>query len=349
MYIENISRQIKYNCDISDAKYWGYFSLCGLLLRLRELYKSEYNLYPWSKVDQQKIGEWITAKEVLWAKIEEEDFRNLEIDGLILHPFEVATINSLLIKHNLIYGAGFGLYKKPIFFFGELHSSYKKGDYVIYYVKKEFARDLFISSGMLQGKQIFVRLEQLLALLWEIFLELGCRKDNFFENIFSKAGITPACDITDEFTAKLESLALYYSELIVDHELAEAEEVDEEWREIILKSKDVKIEHFLRNLKDMIADTSDKGPLKKIIEKEDIGSLCFYQSYLEIFRKSLNPELSQALKRFKIHKNWRTLDIVRKDLYHRGVLLQSKVINYIRKGIDSEEFSCLLNSLKFYS
>jgi hypothetical protein len=43
---------IKRNCNISDAKYWGFYSLCGLLLRLRELYRSEKGMRPWERVNQ---------------------------------------------------------------------------------------------------------------------------------------------------------------------------------------------------------------------------------------------------------------------------------------------------------
>ena len=31
---------IKYNCDVSDAQFWGYFSICGLLMRYRDLFRS---------------------------------------------------------------------------------------------------------------------------------------------------------------------------------------------------------------------------------------------------------------------------------------------------------------------
>ncbi len=174
--IANITKQIKHNCDISDAKYWGYFSLCGLLLRLRELYKSEHNISPWSRINQNDIGEWINAKEALWAKIEEDNFKNLDIKGFSVNPFEASNINPYLRNENLVYGAGLGLYKKPVFFFGEIHSCTKKGDYQIYLIQREYARDLYASSGMLQGKEIFIRLEQLRSLLWEMFLELKCRK-----------------------------------------------------------------------------------------------------------------------------------------------------------------------------
>jgi len=47
--IQSLACQIKHNCNISDARYWGMYSLCGLLLRLRELYKVEKGIRPWGK------------------------------------------------------------------------------------------------------------------------------------------------------------------------------------------------------------------------------------------------------------------------------------------------------------
>lgn len=39
--INHIAAQVKENCDISDAKYSGIYSVCGLASRLRDFYKWE--------------------------------------------------------------------------------------------------------------------------------------------------------------------------------------------------------------------------------------------------------------------------------------------------------------------
>jgi len=35
MDIKKLIDQIKFNCNLSDARFWGYYSICGLLLRMR--------------------------------------------------------------------------------------------------------------------------------------------------------------------------------------------------------------------------------------------------------------------------------------------------------------------------
>ncbi len=331
MNIDNLANQIKRNCDISDAKFWGYFSLCGLLLRLRELYKSEYNIKPWSSINQKDIGEWINAKEALWVKIEEDNFNNIDINGFSINPFEVSDINSFLLNNNLIYGAGLGIYKKPIFFFGELYSYTKKGDYQIYLIKKEYARDLYTSSGMLQGKEIFIRLEHLVSILWEIFLEFRCRKNSFFQDIFAVVDIHPESKINKDFEMKIENLALRYSEIILNHELAEAYESTDEWINTIFNVEDRKTEYFLRRIKDIIADTSDYGPLRKIIQMRDRGSLSFYIAFCELFHKNIYPELKDAFYTFRDIEDWEILDNIRKEIYLRNLLLKEKICDAFRE------------------
>jgi hypothetical protein len=44
---ETLHKDIKFNCDVSDARFWGYFSICGLLMRYRDLYRSEQGLEPY--------------------------------------------------------------------------------------------------------------------------------------------------------------------------------------------------------------------------------------------------------------------------------------------------------------
>ena len=40
-------KTIKHNCDISDARDNGIYSICTLVLKLRNLYKWEHGLEPW--------------------------------------------------------------------------------------------------------------------------------------------------------------------------------------------------------------------------------------------------------------------------------------------------------------
>ena len=73
--IDTFARQVLKNCEISDAQHAGLFSICGLALRLRDLYKWENELNPWEEKDSSEILDWIAAKEQLWEKLGEKKIR----------------------------------------------------------------------------------------------------------------------------------------------------------------------------------------------------------------------------------------------------------------------------------
>ena len=56
MDTEELIIQVKANCDIADAQSWGYYSICGLLMRLRELYRAEHCLMPWEEIPKEPMA-----------------------------------------------------------------------------------------------------------------------------------------------------------------------------------------------------------------------------------------------------------------------------------------------------
>lgn len=151
--------QVKRNCDISDAKFWGYYSPCGLLLRLRDLYRIEHGMKLFQRVDNGEIGKWIERKEVLWQELEDCDFQRLEISGRNYHPFDVKGINATLSGSECVYGAGYGDHLKPLFILAELSEHSINGKYHIYHAGRELARDLSSSLAMIRGNTILARTE----------------------------------------------------------------------------------------------------------------------------------------------------------------------------------------------
>ena len=84
--IESLSSQVKHNCNISDARHWGYYSLCGLLLRLRELYRSEQGIPLWGKMPQEDIGRWIASRENLWRELEDKELTPITTEWKRFRP-----------------------------------------------------------------------------------------------------------------------------------------------------------------------------------------------------------------------------------------------------------------------
>ncbi len=164
--IFSIAAQVKHNCNISDAKYWGFYSPCGLLLRMRDLYKTEQGIRPWGKVSHKAIGDWIEKREGLWQSLEDREYRPIQVHGKSYDPFDVKAVNRSLSEEGYFYGAGLGNMLKPVFILGKLSDQALKGQYQIFILESEIARDLSTSPAMIQGNTIIARQEAMEIFLW---------------------------------------------------------------------------------------------------------------------------------------------------------------------------------------
>ncbi|RJQ43185.1 MAG: hypothetical protein C4538_12385, partial [Nitrospiraceae bacterium] len=174
--INSIASQVKHNCNISDVQYWGYYTPCGLLLRMRDLYKIETGLKPWDKVEHKKISEWIGDREKLWEEITDLDFQKIEISGREYDPYDVSGINSVINRHGFLYGAGYGNLMKPVFLLAAISGQDTNSRYRVYITGKEMARCLSTSPAMASGNRIIVRHDSIELFFWDKFEEMKARK-----------------------------------------------------------------------------------------------------------------------------------------------------------------------------
>jgi len=332
---EKIFSQIKRNCNISDAKYWGTYSLCGLLMRLRELYGIENGIRPWEKVDHKDIGDWITARENLWKELEDRDYEDISVNGSIFSPFEVEKMNAALNKSGLMYGAGFGIYMKPVFFIAEILSQRKVNGFDVYIAGREYAKDLSDNPAMLQENTIIARADLTRLLLWGRFVELRNKKTNCsLAYAFSKYGITYQERPSEDAIMKFSNIAYSEAETYVYHELGEAHEgrrLGAEWKTFLACLQRSKAEIFARSVKDVLADTSENGMLDYIIENRKEGSLGFYNVFLSGFRKIIFPEMPEAFRIFVETGDWKLIEQATKAGYRKSGEYAEKLLSVYQK------------------
>jgi hypothetical protein len=321
---------IKFNCDVSDAKYWGYFSICGLLMRYRDLYRSEEGLAPWAVIPQGDITQWIHEKESQWPDLEQRDFRNVTIGNRSYDPFDASGINDALRPHGLLYGAGYGIYMKPTFFLAELASTADVLDHPVSTTGRELARDLFAAPAMLQGRSIFLRIEPLTALLWDKFAGLGGGCCSPLAEAFASFGLVPGRPLDAAFEEDMDRLARSYSHALLRHELAESLEDAPAWRGVIASTNDRSVEHFLRAVKDLIADTSEHGPYRWIVSTRDRAALSLSISFAEGYRKVLFPELRKAHEEFVRTGDWSVIEASRLQGYTKFLSLRDEILRLYR-------------------
>ena len=336
---------IKYNCDVSDAQFWGFFSICGLLMRYRDLFRSEKGLKPWTELNQKEILSWIADKEARWPELETAEFRDLLIGSRSYDPFDVIEINQALAEQRLIYGAGYGMFMKPTFFLAELRSVRKISSLTVYTSGTERVRDLFSAPGMAQGKTVFVRLEPLTMLLLYKFSELNIRCITSLEDAFARYGLGKRQLIDDGFSKRLEQMAERYADVLLRHEIAEVREDVPEWKDILTLAEDRNVEHYLRAVKDLIADTSDLGPYKWIVETRDRGALSLTVALMEGYRRVLFPEMKEAYVEFSRHEEWSAVEQARSAGYQRFRKLRDGIVELFRNSSGKEDFKEKLTAL----
>lgn len=336
--VEHIANQVKKNCDISDAKYWGIYSICGLLLRLRDLYKWERKIKPWEEIDHSDLMDWVEEKEINWKKLSEKEFQSIEIEGNEYQPFDLKGINKTLKPEGFLYGAGYAASMKPSFFLAELEESRMENGYNIHVLDKESARDLFTTPALLQGNDIFGRKEPVRYLLWEKVKEVKTTKEKkALKFAFEDYGLNE-----EKIGAKPESIAdkmdrICEEELksYLSHEIGEASDKvfpDEEWRELIGLFPHTKIEGLVRGTKDLLADTNQKGTLRHIIDNRNKGSLGFYVSLLTGSRKKIFPEIATAYWEFREKDDWSVIEEAREVGYNKAKNYAEKLIEIYRVG-----------------
>jgi len=340
---------IKYNCDVSDARFWGYFSICGLLMRYRELFRSEKGLKLWTELDQKEIMSWIAAKEARWPELEHAEFRDLSIEGRNYHPFDVANINQALAEQQLIYGAGYGIFMKPVFFLAELRSVQSISGLTVYTSGVERVRDLFSAPGMTQGETIFLRLEPLTMLLLYKFSELNTRRSTSLEDAFARYGLGQRQLIDDGFSRRLEQMAEVYADVLLCHEIAEAREDVPEWKEILASAVDRDVELYLRAVKDLMADTSEYGPYKRIVETRDRGALSLTVALMEGYRRILFPEIREVYAEFFKNEEWSVVEQVRTAGYQRFRERRDGIVELYRNCSGKDDLNGKMKDLLKYA
>jgi hypothetical protein len=262
----------------------------------------------------------------------------LEIGGTAFSAFDVNRVNTLLNPLGLIYGSGYSLFGKPTFFLAELIQRKEVYDYRVYHAGKELCRDLAASPAMLQGRCIYIRREVLTSLLWDKFQELGPKKrGGVLEEIFSLYGMAKDDGASEETSGviggKIERMANDLADLFVLHEIGEAYEDDnsDAWLGFLSVCNDKHCETYTRGIKDLMADTSEMGPLKTIIRNEDAFLLKCYMVFLDGIRKTLFPEISAALRRFNETGDWTTLEHARSEGYRKAGAMKSTLLQLFTK------------------
>ena len=332
--IENLARQVLRNCDISDAYHAGMFSICGLALRLRDLYKWEKGLPAWQESDASEVLEWIEAKENKWENYPENGFEELTIDGRKFDPFDTLGINSILEPLNFFYGAGYARSLKPTFFLADIEEKKKLNGSMVYTLGRELARDLLTIPALTQDDCVLLRQESAKLFLWDsiFYIKKSARPALKFA--------LDSCGLKNQepkaLQPHLSTILATLKDSYIYHEIGELRETDFDrkiWREIIAAYPYSPVEYLARAVKDLLADTNEWGTLRHITKSRKTASLAFYAAFLDGLGKELFPELPASFKEFTRTGDWGTIDRAVSSGYNKAKKHAALITDYYLEGV----------------
>lgn len=337
MDIENIAQQVQENCDLSDAKHWGSYTICGLLLRLMDLYRWSEGIEPWVKIDNPELMDWVGEKEERWKKIRENEYKNIVIEGREYAPLDANGINELLEPRGFVYGAGYVAAMKPSFFLAKKEESRIEDRHKIFILGKELARDLITTPALLQGENIFVRTQPARSFIWHKITEFKFSGKESLKHAFAYYGI----DIKDIKDAEeVDRVAREELESYIHHEIGEAKDTvfpDEKWEEIVSAFPLTPTEKFARAIKDILADTNEHGTLRYIIDNKREGSLGFYAALIGGFRKIIFPEIVIAFESFREKADWNVIETARQRGHENASGYAERLVEMYENGSSKTE------------
>lgn len=288
--LKALSADVQYNCHISDARHGSDYQMCTFLMKMREYFRWEKGLAYGERLVKEEVGDWLADREALWEELEEKDYRNLEICGERIDPFDAEAVNRYLESSGLVYSAGLGRNAKPHFFLGHLQRREDLSGYSVLIADREYARDLGAPPAMNQGRLICLRRESLRRVLWE---KLESWRWNRPDNALGRA--FAFYDFDTDLDTALDAMTEKESEAALLHEMGEYEAgriVGERWNDLLLELTGTAAELMARSVRDHLADCLVTLPT--LLERGEQASLHFYLGNLTHMRQAIFPTLETA-------------------------------------------------------
>lgn len=313
--------QVAANCQVAAAGQAGQFSLCGALLRLRQLYKWEHLLPPWREPEPAAVIEWIELRERTWETLEGAAWQQLVLSGQAFDPLAVAEINERLIPEGLAYGAGLSRGHAPTCFLGELQELRRRDGLTILVLGPELARDLDAAPALRQGSLIYARRQAWGFYLWDRLSDPAMQNNGFMKAALEFYGLELSGLLRDvrAHQERFEALMAAELEAVIHHEVGEALEpgLGPAFARLLDLYPQTRVELWLRNLKDALAEVNDWGRLAYLIEGRRLASLGVMLALRPPLYAVLMPELEPAYRRLQAGGDWGLLTAARRQILTR--------------------------------
>lgn len=320
---------IHHNCDISDARDHGVYSMCTMVLKLRNLYKWEKGIEPWDEPEAAELLDWIEKKENYWETLAAGEYRPIRIQEASIDPFEVEKLNALFREKGWYYGAGFGRSMKTIFFLAEIIEQREIAGCPVVILGKERVREMAAPPAMVQNHMIIIKKDAIRFFFWDQIQELRSSSRNPLQRALQTYGLYRNNQLDRDLLCKrLDTIVDNELDLFVYHEVGEILQdgiSSSTMQKIISRFPGAIPEFVCRGIKDMLADTHPQGPLAYAIREQRLSTLGFYLTFLDGLRERLFPELTEGWKQFNKDQDWSVIESAREQCYVKMLSIASTI------------------------
>ena len=302
---QHLVQQVQHNCDISDARHAGNYTLCIYLLKMREYYRWIHALDFSDNLETEQMSQWLREKEDVWDRVVDEPFQPISIAQRAYDAFDTKSINHQLSSRQeaLFYHAGIGQKAAQHFFLAKLLNTYTDAKTQISITGEEYARDLTAPPAMSTRGEIIVRQESLRRLCWERYQEWHW---NQLDNPMGTA--LAYYPFQDSIEQALNLMVDTEQHTLIQHELGEMQittQYGTSWSPMMMKLLGTKAELLARSVRDHLADCLRTLPF--LIAHEKAAALHFYFANLTHMRKQLFPSAMSAYQHWSETGNLKPL------------------------------------------
>jgi hypothetical protein len=333
LILKRLTRQVLFNCDVSDARHAGIYSVCGLAMRLRDLYKWERRLSPWQEDEAALVLDWIGAKEDLWEDLLEADYSRLTVGGTDYEAFETQPINAALAGWRYFYGAGYANSLKPTFVLAKIDREETRCGFRIRYLGREHARDLLTLPAFNQDGEVILRTEAARMFLWDQIAYMSNSGRRALDLALTACGLPDSRNAT--IRRNFDALFEVQQQILLNHEIGELEEQvfnRQVWRQLVGDHAHTPVELLARTVKDLLADTGGNGALTILLRDRDAAALGLYLAFGNGMTRLLTHELICAFDAFVKDRGWDPLITASQDVRQRAVSLAHQLIELYELG-----------------
>ncbi len=301
-------KDVQYNCDVSDARDHGIYSMCSMILKLRNLYKWEHRIEPWSEPEPSDLLDWVDEKEKYWQGLSEESFRPLKILDKEILPHNLDLVNQFLNHGNLLYGAGHGRSMKAVFFLADILEKRMVEGCTVYILGTERAKEMASPIGLVQDGVVIIKKESLRYFLWDQIQEMRSSCKSSIQHVLNHYGLLKNGSLDHRaLQERLDYIVDQELNLFIYHEVGETLETTFSsaiFQNLIGRFPSSIVELVCRAVKDILADTHPSGLLAYTIREKKVSSLGLYLGFLDGMREKLFPEIKKHWNYFLDSDDW---------------------------------------------